>query len=121
MAYRMRYLTGIATYTIFVGVHWFVWRSVFAARGADGGTVGGLQFAELTTYLAVGYIARAAYYTNIDSEISARFKNGDVALDLLKPVDFHANWLAQSIGETTFESYFLPCRCLWSSARYSVS
>ena len=32
MAYRMRYVTGIATYAIFVGVQYFVWRAVFAAR-----------------------------------------------------------------------------------------
>lgn len=105
MAYRMRYVTGIATYTIFVGVHWFVWRSVFAARG-EGAEVGGLAFAQLTTYLAVGYIARAAYFNNVDREIAERFKSGDVVMDLLRPLDFHGNWLAQSIGETSFRLLF---------------
>lgn len=107
MAYRMRYVTGIATYAVFVGVHYFIWRAVFAAREvAPGERLDGLSLAELTTYLAVGYMARAAYYNNLDSEIAARFQNGDVVMDLLRPIDFHGNWLSQAIGETAFRIVF---------------
>jgi ABC-2 type transport system permease protein len=107
MAYRMRYVTGIATYGIFVGGQYAIWRAVFEARGLlPDGTLDGMTLGELTTYIAVGYIARAAYFTNTDSEIAARFQNGDVALDLLKPLDFHGQWLAQAAGETAFRVCF---------------
>ncbi len=107
MAYRMRYLTGIATYAIFVGGQYAVWKAVFAARGlAPSDRLDGLTLPELTTYLAVGYIARAAYFTNTDSEIAARFQSGDVALDLLKPLGFHGQWFAQAAGETLFRVLF---------------
>jgi ABC-2 type transport system permease protein len=107
MAYRMRYLTGIATYGIFVGGQYAIWKAVFAAKGLDPGQpLDGLTLAQLTTYLAVGYIARAAYFTNTDSEIAARFQSGDVTLDLLKPLDFHGQWLAQAAGETAFRLLF---------------
>lgn len=107
MAYRMRYVTGIATYGVFVGGQYFIWKALYAARGAGPeGVIDGLTLAELTTYLAVGYIARSAYFTNTDSEIAARFQSGDVTLDLLKPVDFHGQWLAQAAGETAFRVLF---------------
>jgi ABC-2 type transport system permease protein len=107
MAYRMRYVTGIATYAVFVGGQYAIWKAIFAARDIPaGGRLDGLTFAELTTYLAIGYIARAAYFTNTDSEIAARFQSGDVALDLLKPLDFHGQWLAQAAGETAFRICF---------------
>ena len=32
MAYRMRFVTGIATYAIFVGGQWFIWKAVYQAR-----------------------------------------------------------------------------------------
>ncbi|MBA3938617.1 MAG: ABC-2 family transporter protein [Planctomycetes bacterium] len=107
MAYRMRYVTGIATYGVFVGGQYALWQAVYAAKhlGPDD-RLDGLTLAQMTTYLAVGYIARAAYFTNTDGEIAARFQSGDVTLDLLKPVDFHAQWLAQAAGETAFRVLF---------------
>jgi ABC-2 type transport system permease protein len=107
MAYRMRYVTGIATYGVFVGGQYAIWQAIFHARGLEAGqAIDGLTFPELATYLAVGYIARAAYFTNTDSEIAARFQSGDVTLDLLKPLSFHGQWLAHSAGETVFRICF---------------
>ncbi len=107
MAYRMRYLTGIATYGIFVGGQYFLWKAVYAAKGlGPEDRLAGMTLAELTTYLAVGYIARAAYFTNTDSEIATRISSGDVTLDLLKPLSFHGQWLSQAAGETAFRLVF---------------
>lgn len=105
MAYRMRYVTGIATYSIFVGVHYAVWSAVYASL-AEGEEIGGMDLRTLATYLAVGYMARAAYYTNTDSEIATRFQSGEVVMDLIKPLNFHGNWLAQGAGETLFRLLF---------------
>ncbi|MHC5068003.1 MAG: ABC transporter permease [Planctomycetota bacterium] len=108
MAYRMRYVTGIATYSIFVGVHYFVWKAVYAARAADQGaeSLAGMDFQALITYIAVGFIARAAYYNNLDREIAQRFHEGEVVMDLLRPLSFHGNYLAQAVGETGFRLLF---------------
>ncbi|MBN8524818.1 MAG: ABC-2 family transporter protein [Planctomycetes bacterium] len=113
MAYRMRFVTGIATYAIFVGGQWFIWKAIYAARG-PGAEVGGMDLAQLTTYLAVGYIARSAYFTNLDSDIAGRFQNGDVALDLLKPINPMGQWLALAAGECAFRILFfaLPMACV---------
>jgi ABC-2 type transport system permease protein len=104
MAYRMRYVTGIATYSIFIGAQYFVWKAVYAARTDD--VVNGFDLQQLTTYFAIGFIARAAYFTNIDSDIGNRFKNGEVTIDLLRPINVHAYWLAQGAGETAFRILF---------------
>lgn len=107
MAYRMRYVTGIATYGVFVGGQFAIWQAVWAAKDLlPSDRLDGLSLPELTTYIAVGYIARAAYFTNTDSEIAGRFQNGDVTLDLLKPLSFHGQWLAQAAGETLFRVLF---------------
>ena len=110
MAYRMRFVTGIATYAIFVGGQYFIWKAIFAARG--GSEIGGLGLAQLTTYLAIGYMARSAYFTNLDSEIAAKFQNGDVALDLLKPIHPLGTWLALACGECTFRILFFAMACV---------
>ena len=104
MAYRMRYVTGIATYSIFVGVHYFVWRAIYAH--GDGESLGDMTFEQLVTYIAVGYIARAAYFNNLDRDIGNRFQTGEVTMDLLRPISFHGNYLAQAAGETLFRIVF---------------
>jgi ABC-2 type transport system permease protein len=107
MAYRMRYVTGIATYAVFVAGQYFIWKAIYADLPPEaGGLIGGLTLSAFTTYLAVGYMARAAYFTNTDSEISTRITSGDVALDLLKPLSFHGQWLSQAAGETAFRLVF---------------
>lgn len=113
MAYRMRFVTGIATYAIFVGGQWFIWKAIYEARG-PGAELGGLTLAQLTTYLAVGYIARAAYFTNLDGEIAGRFQNGDVTIDLLKPISPLGHWLSLAVGECLFRVLFfaLPMACV---------
>jgi ABC-2 type transport system permease protein len=88
---------------------------VFAAKDlGPEARLDGLTLAELTTYIAVGFMARSAYFTNTDGEIAGRFASGDVTLDLLKPIDFHAQWLAQAFGETCFRLLFFaaPMACL---------
>jgi ABC-2 type transport system permease protein len=107
MAYRMRYVMGIATYGVFVGGQYAIWKAIFVSKGmAASDRLNGMTLPELTTYLAVGYIARSAYFTNTDSEIAARFQSGDVVLDLLKPVNFQGQWIAQAFGETCFRLLF---------------
>lgn len=114
MAYRMRFVTGIATYAIFVGGQYFIWKAIYQARGISDGQLDGLTLPQLATYLAIGYIARSAYFTNLDSEIAGRFQNGDVALDLLKPISPLGQWLAQASGECAFRLVFfaLPMACV---------
>lgn len=107
MAYRLRYLTGIATYGIFVAGQYFIWKAIWEARGlSPEQELDHLTLAEMTTYLAIGYIARSAYFTNTDSEIAARFQSGDVTMDMLRPLHFHSQWLAQAFGETLFRIIF---------------
>ena len=49
LAYRLRYYTGVVSYTIFVSGHYYLYTALFASRVADAGgaTIGGLTLGEL--------------------------------------------------------------------------
>ena len=80
---------------------------MYTARAEAGdGAVAGMDLGPLTTYVAVGYIARSAYFNNVDSEIANRFSTGEVTIDLLRPINVHGYWLAQAAGETLFRIVF---------------
>lgn len=106
LAYRLRYYTGIVTYTLFVAVHYSIWKAVFAASGGADATIHGFTFQQMVTYIAVGWIARSCYFSTIDEDIDEMVRSGQVSLILLRPVNFHCMMLAQAVGESLFRVLF---------------
>ena len=95
LAYRARYFIGITTYLIYISVNYFIWKAIFE----NSVTIGNYTLAQMVTYITVGWIARSFYYNRLDTEIAQKVVNGDLALDLLKPVDFQWMQYARTFGE----------------------
>jgi ABC-2 type transport system permease protein len=107
LSYRVRYLVGILNYTIYMGVQYFLWSAVFASAPAGAPSLGGFRFQELITYFAVGWIVRVSYYNNVDRDLSDRVLQGDIALDLLRPVSLIERFYGAALGEAGFRVLFM--------------
>ncbi len=105
LAYRLRYYTGIVTYLLFVSVHYFIWRAVFADLPADA-KIHGFSLSEMITYVSVAWIARSLYFSNIDEEVDDLVRTGQISIYLLRPVSFHAMMMSQAAGESLFRLCF---------------
>jgi ABC-2 type transport system permease protein len=105
LAYRLRYVTGILTYLLFVSVNFFIWDAVFAGRSAQE-TIHGYTLEEMVTYIVVAWVSRSLYHSNIDYEINELVRSGDVRNYLLRPVNFQMLMLSQALGETIFRAAF---------------
>jgi len=106
LAYRLRYVVGVLNYTIYMGVQYFLWSAVFrSAAGAE--RIGGFSFQEMVTYFAAGWIVRVSYFNNIDREIADRVSQGDIALDLLRPVSLLTMRYGEAVGESAFRVIFM--------------
>ena len=105
LAYRMRYVTGILTYTLFVSVNYFIWKAIFSTY-PEGSTIHGFQLKDMVTYLAVGWIARSFYFSTIDEDIEELVKSGQISIFLLRPISFHLTMLCQAVGESLFRISF---------------
>ena len=104
LAYRLRYYTGIVSYLIYVAINYFIWKAVFADR-ALGERIDGYDLAGMTTYVAVGWIARSFYFNNVDREIGDQVQKGEIALALSRPVSYQGTVLASAIGEGVFRLF----------------
>jgi ABC-2 type transport system permease protein len=104
LAYRLRYYTGVISYTVFVAGHYYLYTALFASRMADGaGTeIGGLTIQEMITYIAVGWIGRSFYFNNISRELSRMVTQGEIAMQLIKPFHLQTVMLFEVIGEAGF-------------------
>jgi viologen exporter family transport system permease protein len=108
LAYRLRYYTGVVSYTIFVAGHYYLYGALFSSRVTEQALtegeplIGGLTLAEMITYVAVSWIGRSFYFNNIHRDLSRMIEEGDIALQLIKPYHVQSVMMFEAVGESGF-------------------
>ncbi|MBE0566549.1 MAG: ABC-2 family transporter protein [Krumholzibacteria bacterium] len=105
LAYRLRYYTGVISYTIFVAGYYYLYRALYASRAPGPGGVaemGGLTVGEMITYVAVGWIGRSFYFNNIGRDLMHQVREGQIAMQLIKPYDVQSVMMFEAAGEAVF-------------------
>ena len=98
LAYRVNYYSGIIIYAINIGAYYFTWRAIYG--GAE--SLGGFTAAQMTTYIAVSWMARAFYFNNLDREIALEIRDGSVAVQMIRPYNYLLVKVMQGFGEGLF-------------------
>jgi ABC-2 type transport system permease protein len=102
LAYRTNYYSGILIYSINIGAYYFLWMAIYGGKG----TMVGMSAVQMTTYVAIAWMARAFYFNNIDREIATEIKEGKVAIELIRPYNYLGMKMMQGLGEGTFRLLF---------------
>jgi len=102
LAYRVNYYSGIIIYSLNIGVYYFLWKAVYG----DGTSLNGMTVVQMSTYIAVSWMARAFYFNNLDLEIAEEIREGTVAVQLIRPYQYLFVKAAQSFGEGIFRLLF---------------
>lgn len=105
-------VSGILTYLIYIGGYYFFWMAAFGARTE----LGGLTATQMTTYLAVGWMARAFYFNNLDQEIAQEIRDGTVAVQLTRPLPYLGQKLPGAAGEALYRLAFFTLPGLAAAA-----
>jgi ABC-2 type transport system permease protein len=102
LAYRTNYYSGILIYSINIGAYYFLWSAIYGGKEA----IQGLSVLQMTTYVAVAWMARAFYFNNIDREIAAEIQDGKVAIEMIRPYNYLGMKIMQALGEGIFRFLF---------------
>lgn len=102
LAYRTNYYTGILIYSINIGAYYFLWNAIYGGKSE----IEGLSSIQMTTYVAVAWMARAFYFNNIDREMATEIKEGKVAVELIRPYNYLGMKTMQGLGEGIFRLFF---------------
>ncbi|MGE7663432.1 ABC transporter permease [Peribacillus sp. NPDC097197] len=102
LAYRTDYYTGILIYSINIGAYYFLWNAIYGEKSS----IEGLSSMQMTTYVAVAWMARAFYFNNIDREIADEIKDGKVAIEMIRPYNYLGMKTMQGLGEGIFRFFF---------------
>ena len=98
LAFRLRYFTGIITYSLNVTVYYFIWSAVFRSASS----IAGYNLPQMITYVSIGWIIRSFYWNTIDQEMAYEVIEGKIAMDLIKPVSMQWMWICRAMGESAF-------------------
>ncbi len=99
MQYRVANLAGLTTNFFFLLVHVFVYTAFYAA--ATGPQP--LDLDEVITYFVLCQVFFMLMpFFGARSDVTNAIKDGSVALQLTKPVDFHGYWLADECGRACY-------------------
>ncbi|UFT99978.1 ABC-2 family transporter protein [Radiobacillus kanasensis] len=102
LAYRTNYYSGILIYSINIGAYYFLWTAIYG----DKGSIEGMSVGQMTTYVAISWMARAFYFNNIDREIAQEIKEGKVAVEFIRPYHYLLMKMMQGLGEGIFRLSF---------------
>jgi ABC-2 type transport system permease protein len=103
LAFRLRYFTGIVTYSLNVTVYYFIWSAVYRSQP----TFAGFNLPQMITYVSIGWIIRSFYWNTIDQEMAYEVIEGKIAMDFIKPVSIQWMWICRALGETAFRLIML--------------
>lgn len=103
LAYRINYYSGILIYTLNIGVNYFTWKAIYGG----GDSIGGFSGAQMTTYVAVSWMARAFYFNNLDREISSDIRDGSISIQFIRPYNYVLVKMMQGLGEGMFRFIML--------------
>lgn len=98
LAYRVNYYSGIIIYAINIGAYYFTWRAIYGSAE----TLAGFTVDQMTTYVAVSWMARAFYFNNLDREIANDIRDGSVAVQMTRPYNYLLVKMMQGFGEGLF-------------------
>lgn len=98
LAYRINYYSGILIYSLNIGVNYFTWMAIYG----DGDSLGGFTATQMTSYVAVSWMARAFYFNNLDREISTDIRDGSIAIQFIRPYNYVLVKMMQGLGEGMF-------------------
>ena len=98
LAYRVNYYSGIVIYAINIGAYYFLWKAIYGSQDM----MAGFTIAQMTTYLAVSWMARAFYFNNLDRDIANEIRDGSVAIQMIRPYNYLLVKLMQGFGEGLF-------------------
>jgi ABC-2 type transport system permease protein len=100
LAYQGSFLFGLVASGFGLLAMLYLWRAVLA----DGHTGAGFDWPQMKAYLLVAFVAGGLVSSWTDYRMAFRILQGDVAMDLVRPLDYQRARFAEAVGYAGYEA-----------------
>lgn len=101
LTYRIPFFMSLLASLIQIFVMYYIWMAVFKHRIS----MAGFNVSDMITYLIISQGLNNVYgwYNATERNISGRIRTGDIALDLIRPIDFNMARFSEGAGMTVLQ------------------
>jgi ABC-2 type transport system permease protein len=104
LRYRINFFMTIASNALVVATKFFLWQAIYQNRNDI--VLGGFDLKQIITYALITPLIELCIDTRADSEITREVMKGEIAINLIRPINYFAlrffNELARVISTTAF-------------------
>lgn len=98
LVYRVSYFTNLFTRILFVYISVAIWSALYRNRAQ----VKGINLEEMIAYAVVSIILTVLFETRAIGEVDAKVRSGEIATDLMKPMDLQLYLFFSALGIALF-------------------
>lgn len=98
IAYQTSFLFGLLATALAALAMLYLWRAVLASGARQG-----FDWPDMKAYLLVAFVAGSLVSSYVDYRMAGRILQGDVALDLVRPVSYQRARFAETVGFAGYE------------------
>ena len=106
LAYRGEYFLGIVGYLLIMVAQLFLWKALLGQSQQAVTNAGVITLREMSTYVFVSITITIFVRPWVINIMSDRIRNGQILMDLVKPVNFKTYLFCDMIGRTIFNFLF---------------
>ncbi|MBP3963941.1 ABC transporter permease [Paenibacillus lignilyticus] len=106
MAYRMEVFMFLFGQLIKVFVQVYIWYAVFAGQAKVDSGAGSISVKEMVTYVVISSFISVFATNNVIFWVGRKVRNGEIAMELLKPVNFRFAAFFHSLGQNVYRVFF---------------
>ncbi len=91
-------------------INYYLWKAIYGSSGAS--TLGGLNAGEMVIYVFMTYVTSNMVMIRISNEISEDVVKGNVAMQLIKPIDYRLSQMFMGFGYSLYR-FLMPGIFVW--------
>ncbi len=100
IAWRFHFFMTSFSNIVFLVFLYFLWSAIFESAGTE--TIKGQTFDQVFVYMAIVSSVVVLFKTYTEWEISNKIIDGNIIMDLIKPLDLQMQYFARSLGAVLF-------------------
>ncbi len=117
LAYRVAYVVNMVSVVVTYLVVFLIWVAVYTGRES----VGSFDWAEMKSYLVISLFMSALVSGSSEYRISRAIRSGNIAVELMRPVDYQKASLAITVGNSLSEGLLVSAACLGFAFAFGLS
>lgn len=100
LSYKANVIIFVIGDSIMLAVTYFLWNAIF--KSSPNKVLNGFSFNEMVAYVLISFLTDLLIKTDTSYSVSSEVKDGSIAINLIRPINYKKRMLFQALGDVFF-------------------